>query len=161
MKNFLSFAFFLPATLLAQSGIDHWEAIVLDGSTWSYLIPTIQPDANWLLPEFDDSEWLEGNSGFGYGDDDDETLVDPTMSLYLRHQFELEDLDAMDSALFFMDYDDGFVAYLNGIEIARGNAGEQGEFIAWNQILQIDHEAVLYSGGIPDAIPLDFASLLL
>ncbi len=73
MRNVLCFAFFLPATLLAQSGIDHWEAVVLDGSTWSYLIPTEQPDANWLLSEFDDSEWFEGNSGFGYGDDDDET----------------------------------------------------------------------------------------
>ena len=134
---------------------------MLDGSTWNYLIPSTQPDSSWLLPEFDDSEWLEGNSGFGYGDEDDETLIDPTMSIYLRHQFELEDLDAMDSALFFMDYDDGFVAYLNGIEITRGNAGEPGEFVAWNQNLVIDHEAVLYSGGIPDVYPVDFASLLL
>ena len=161
MRNLLCFAFFLPATLLAQSGIDHWEAVVLDGSTWNYLIPSTQPDSSWLLPEFDDSEWFEGDSGFGYGDDDDETLIDPTMSIYLRHQFELEDLDAMDSALFFMDYDDGFVAYLNGIEITRGNAGEPGEFVAWNQNLVIDHEAVLYSGGIPDVYPVDFASLLL
>jgi hypothetical protein len=160
MRNVLCFAFFLPATLLAQSGIDHWEAVVLDGSTWSYLIPTAQPDANWLLSEFDDSGWFEGNSGFGYGDDDDETLVDQTMSIYLRHQFELGDMDTMDSALFLMDYDDGFVAYLNGIEITRGNAGEPGEFIAWNQNLPIDKEAVLYSGGIPDAHPVDFASLL-
>ena len=110
MRNLLCFAIFLPGTLLAQSNIDHWEAIVLDGSTWNYLIPDVQPDVSWLLPEFDDSAWLEGNSGFGYGDDDDETIVDPTMSIYLRHQFEIEDLGAMDSALFFIDYDDGFVA---------------------------------------------------
>ena len=97
MRNLLCFAFFLPATLLAQSGIDHWEAVVLDGSTWNYLIPSTQPDSSWLLPEFDDSEWFEGDSGFGYGDDVDETLIDPTMSIYLRHQFELEDLDAMAS----------------------------------------------------------------
>ena len=161
MRNFLYFVFLLPATFLAQSNIDHWEAVVLDGSTWNYLIPASQPDASWLLPEFDDSQWLEGNSGFGYGDDDDETIVDPTMSIYLRHQFELEDLGVMDSALFFMDYDDGFVAYLNGIEMTRGNAGEPGEFVAWDQNLPIDHEAVLYSGGIPDANPIDFASLLL
>ena len=33
-----------------------------------------------------------------------------------------------------MDYDDGYVAYLNGTEIGRGNAGEPGEVLAWDAI---------------------------
>ena len=53
-----------------------------------------------------------------------------------------------------------FVAYMNGVEIARGNAGEQGEFIAWNQDLEIDHEAQLYSGGTPEEYFFDYENLL-
>ena len=56
-----------------------------------------------------------------------------------------------------MDYDDGFVAYLNGVEIARGNTGLPGEFVAWNQALATDHEAVLYQGGVPDAYAVDLS----
>lgn len=144
----------------AQDEIHHWESAVLDGTSWHYLVPTGQPAVDWIEQEFDDSLWPEGPSGFGYGDGDDATLVSSTPSLYLRHTFSVQELDSWLDVDFLMDYDDGFVAYLNGIEIARGNAGQSGEFIAWNQNLTTDHEAVLYSGGIPPTFEFDFPNLL-
>ena len=146
---------------LAQSDVDHWEAVVLDGTSWRYWVPNEQPASDWLASSFDDLSWPEGVSGFGYGDGDDATVVESTMSIYLRHQFEIENLSPWLDAIFYMDYDDGFVAYLNGIEIARANAGAPGEFVAWNQNLITDHEAVLYAGGIPSAFEFDFGGLLL
>jgi hypothetical protein len=161
-KPFVFFWFVFSTTIgmNAQQDIDHWEAVVMDGTFWHYLVPTSQPNAAWNTPEFNDDSWLEGPSGFGYGDGDDATIVSTTPSLYLRHTFQVENIDSWLDVDFFMDYDDGFVAYLNGTEIARGNAGDTGTFIAWNQNLATDHEAVLYAGGIPPIFDFDFAGLL-
>ena len=151
---------FTSIVLHAQENVDHWEAAVLDGTSWHYLVPMEQPAAAWATTGFNDSFWPEGPSGFGYGDGDDATVVSSTSSLYLRHIFLVENLESWIDVDFLMDYDDGFIAYLNGTEIARGNAGQTGDFIAWNQNLATDHEAVLYAGGIPPSFEFDFAPLL-
>ena len=44
-------------------------------------------------------------------------------SVYIRVPFEMSDLTWMsDDTRVFLRYDDGFVAYLNGREVARANA---------------------------------------
>ena len=48
---------------------------------------------------------------------------------YLRFPFNVTDPSAFNSLLLRMKYDDGFVAYLNGVEVARGNAPMT---LAWN-----------------------------
>ena len=103
----------------AQSDIDHWEAVVQDGTEWRYLVPSFEPIQYWNDPTFNDEAWEEGPSGFGYGDGDDATVVPTTTSIYLRRQFTLDNLAAIEEAVFAMDYDDGYVAYLNGVEIGR------------------------------------------
>ena len=50
-------------------------------------------------------------------------------SAYLRIPFQVDDLKGVDRLLLSMQYDDGFVAYLNGQEIARRNAPDA---LAWN-----------------------------
>ena len=139
--------------VLAQ--VDHWEAVVQDGSTWDYLLPTSQPVPYWMFSNFGASGWLQGTSGFGYGDGDDATVIPASHSIYMRHVFDLEDAANFPAAMLAVDYDDGFVAYLNGTEIARGNAGEPGEVLAWDAILDGWHEAVLYAGGTPDLVDLN------
>ena len=53
-----------------------------------------------------------------------------------------------------MDYDDGFIAYLNGIEIARSNvAGTPG----WNSLASADHEAMMYQGVDPQRFEPEMA----
>ena len=66
----------------AQSDLDHLEAVALDGSSWRYLVPYEQPDSDWLALNFDDLSWSEVVSGFGYGDGDDATVVESTMSIF-------------------------------------------------------------------------------
>ena len=41
------------------------------------------------------------------------------MSLYLRHTFTIGDPHELDNLMLHVEYDDGFVAYLNGTEIGR------------------------------------------
>ena len=76
----------------AQADIDHWESVVQDGTTWRFLIPSFEPIQYWKDSSFNDETWAEGPSGFGYGDGDDATVVPTTTSIYLRHQFTIDDL---------------------------------------------------------------------
>ena len=144
---------------LCAQPVDHWEAVAQDGTLWKYVVPQSQPVSFWTLGNYGEAGWSEGPAGFGYGDGDDATEIAPAHSIYLRHTFQVENLADFNSVMFAVDYDDGYVAYLNGTEIGRGNAGEPGEVLAWNAILDGWHEAVLYSGGTPDLVGVD-ASLL-
>ena len=107
---------------------------ILDqGARLRYLAPTdASLESSWYLPEFDDSDWLSGIAGLGYENNPGdylgliETRVKPSESLpngtsvYQRFHFNVADSPSSDLVL-RMRYDDGFVAYLNGKEIARDN----------------------------------------
>jgi hypothetical protein len=112
-----------------------------------YTIPN-DVSADWTLLNFDDSSWLEGNSGIGYGDDDDETIISPTIALFMRKTFEIEDLSLVSRAVLDIDYDDGFVAYINGVEVARDLFS--GDFTSYSMPSDGLHEAQLYTGNIPE-----------
>ena len=149
----------MTPSLYWSQEVDHWEAVLEDGTLWRYWLPNSQPASDWFVGGFSDAAWPEGPAGFGYGDGDDNTVLPSTTAVYLRHTFEIDDLSHWLDVLFYMDYDDGFVAYLNGTEIGRGNAGQPGDFIAWNQGLDMDQEAVLYAGGTPSSFPFDLSVL--
>jgi len=110
---------FIFSSFLVQSQVDHWESVVLPGDSWHYILPTSNPSSSWIQLNYDASSWSTGDSGFGYGDNDDETIISPTISVFIRKTFEIYDIDAIESVLLDIDYDDGFVAYINGQEIAR------------------------------------------
>ena len=96
MRSFLiTFVGLIPTFCFSQ--IDHWESVVLPGDDWHYMVPSSQPSALWNQLDFDYSDWIQGMSGFGYGDDDDATLVpENTISVYLRKTFEIVDLKAIE-----------------------------------------------------------------
>ena len=93
-------------------------------------------------------------------DGDDTTLI-PTgsMSVYLRVNFEISALDNLNALVLDIDYDDAFVAYINGIEIARANIN--GSPPAYNSGSLQDHEALMYSGGTPDRFTITNPNSLL
>ncbi|MBT8401018.1 MAG: CotH kinase family protein [Rhodothermia bacterium] len=103
-----------------------WDAVVVQGDRWRFISPASEPASSWTNPGFDDSSWQEGPSGLGYGDGDDATVVSRTLSVYARIRFDVDDLAAVERTIVHMDYDDGFVAYLNGTEVARANIGQAG-----------------------------------
>ena len=99
-----------------------WNALITEGDVWKYQIPTSEPPAEWRSPGFNDGSWSSGATGIGYGDNDDATVVDAgTISVYLRKSFTVSDIDQIEKLIFSLDYDDGFIAYLNGVEIGRMN----------------------------------------
>jgi len=134
----------------------HWETAIYAEDTWYYFVGTIAPPANWCSLDFDQNNWYSGQGGFGYADGDDNTTIPNTLSVFFRKSFQVDGLDEILSAAIHGDYDDGFVAYLNGVEIARSlNMGTPGTTVAYDQTTDSDHEAVMYQGGVPDVFILN------
>lgn len=120
-------------------------------------------EIRWLDPAFDDSNWPSGTLGAGYENGSGyEPFLDPALdfhdrvrsdaseSLYLRISFEVQDRSQFDRLQLGMRYDDGFVAYLNGVEIARANApGPVDTPVPWN---------VNATAGHSDGLALGFES---
>ena len=103
-----------------------WSLMFDEGELWRYFVGTSNPPGNWNTLDFTASQWLEGPSGFGYGDNDDNTIIPITMSVYMRNTFTIADTASLPGMLFHMDYDDGYIAYLNGVEFSRENMGAAG-----------------------------------
>lgn len=124
MFGFIGVAFvvlFLSAHLIKVTAQTQ-TALVSVGDTWKYLKGTANPDAAWKNVSFDDSSWLSGPTGIGYGDGDDATLLtdmeDNYLTVYSRKTFSLASTNTTTLTL-TIDFDDCFVAYLNGQEVAR------------------------------------------
>ena len=134
-----------------------WDAKVDWGDTWRYWIGNSAPISNWELPQTDIGFWPQGQSGFGYGDNDDNTEIPQTVSVYVRKEFEIEDPSIILKALFHIDYDDGYIAYLNGIEFSRRNLGSTGSTVYHTSTTTGLHEAEIYAGGFPETVDIDLA----
>ena len=95
------------------------------GESWRYFKGKLEPPANWTAVSFADGSWAVGPSGFGYGDGDDATVLSDMAgsykTVYIRHVFDVAQPQALVDLTLVVDYDDGFVAYLNGTEVARRN----------------------------------------
>lgn len=165
MRRSLALVFFisnLNFSLFSQ--IDHYETIVYDSSLWRYIVPTALTPTNWIQPSFDASSWNSGTGGIGFADGDDNTLI-PTssVSVFVRKEFSINDLSVIKKVILNMDYDDAFVAYVNGIEVARYGITSSGQ-PNYNQLGEISHEAKLYQNQYPDQFLfdiLDFPATLL
>jgi hypothetical protein len=102
--------------------------------------PWLGTGPGWQTLGFSASEWRTGVGPFGFGYPNPGTdlraaIYARTPSLYLRCEFEVSAAIATSTngLRFRIAYDDGFVAYLNGVEIARRNLGPSGMFVYANQ----------------------------
>ncbi|MFP6895516.1 MAG: Calx-beta domain-containing protein [Roseibacillus sp.] len=89
----------------------------------------------WTDPAFNDDSWSRGTLPAGHGvaglaTDLGTVMTGLTPSLYLRKEFIITPGQAASSSelILRVDYDDGFIAYLNGVEVARANMGPPGHF---------------------------------
>ncbi len=115
----------LPAAARGQAP-DFLSPLPIEkGDAWLYFKGTLEPPADWKDLLFDDSGWTSGPTGIGYGALDNDTVLSDMqnsyLSVYARRGFYVEDHNTVGGLLLEMTYDDGFVAYLNGVEVARRN----------------------------------------
>ena len=97
---------------------------------------------------FDDSAWTPGTTGIGYDADptyrtyigtDVSPMRNGQGSIFVRIAFDVPDVSRLESIALWMRYDDGFVAFLNGHEIARANAPQP---LAWNALATLSHDDI-------------------
>ncbi len=116
------------------------------GDNAKYIVPNSATSTTWRMLGFDDSNWKDGATGIGYGDGDDATIVPSGIrSVFLRQTFMVTDPNQIKEILLHIDYDDAFVAYINGKEIARANI-ESGAFPPYYVGATTDREAKFYQG---------------
>ncbi|MFH0879375.1 MAG: lamin tail domain-containing protein [Lentisphaerota bacterium] len=144
----------------AEPGTSTWIAA---GAPCLVRVPTNDAEgSNWIRRTgFDDSSWSNGITGVGYDADTNYLpLIGTDVSnqmfwihpaVYIRIPFEVRDASLYSSLLLKMKYDDGYFAYLNGVEIARRYAPESA---AWNVLATNFHpdvEALIFEEvAVPD-----------
>lgn len=100
------------------------------GSDWYYHAGVVAPAADWRTLSFDHSPWKLGKAGFGYGYEDNKThfthMRDHFTAVQIRREFELSEPASTHTLQLYMRFDDGFVAYINGHEVARSGSVERG-----------------------------------
>ncbi len=107
-----------------------------------FLVPRESKKLQWKLRGFDDSGWMQGKGGFGF---DKKTYPDllpwietdvtrhmrrTNSSAYYRFKFEVAAGAAFDTCVLSARCVSGFVAYLDGVEIARRRAPSKLPFNA-------------------------------
>ena len=147
-----------PSGDTCNLGLDICETVpaaaalpIILGDSWSYFKGQAEPttpigDLAWAQVGFDDSAWLSGPSGFGYGDISAPNTLLPDMqnsyfSVYFRREFNIVNPAQVDSLVLTLDYDDAFVAFINGVEVVRtaglladGDGTPQGVPTTFNQL---------------------------
>ncbi len=133
---------------LTQTGGNTTSVLVREGDACKLLVPTADIGTAWGNLEFNDSAWEDATTGIGYerssgyqnligpGGDVEAETYDINSTVYIRIPFSLDSLDGIAGLTFRMKYDDGFVAYLNGSEIASGNKPANP---TWNSDASTDH----------------------
>lgn len=122
------------------------KAWIDDNTARRVLVPTEDLGRSWRSDlEFDDSAWLSGSGGIGYERSADDILApfigidveseafNKRTSTMVRIPFELseDDLDRLNDLKLRVQYDDGFIAFLNGSSVASVNA-PSSLFLSWN-----------------------------
>lgn len=115
------------------------QRLIAQGETWRYYKGRTSGPPNdsngraWTQASYDDSTgWGSGASGFGYGDGDDATVFSDMqqnvgagqpgyLTVFIRKTFAVSDPAAVTRLTLAIDYDDGFVLHVNGVEVTRAN----------------------------------------
>lgn len=145
MSRFLST--FLAATVLllsrasGQVVINEVSGAASDRNLqWSTSgVPQLGSGIPWQGLSFNAGPWASGNLPAGWGSTVSTNLQtamqSKTPSLYLRKTFTVTPTQAALTTplVLQVDADDGFVAYINGIEVARANCGPVNHFMFASQ----------------------------
>ena len=137
---------------LALCGMTSAQVTFIEqGSAMRYLANAVDPGigTNWTGEVFDDSAWTAGTYGVGFDEDGDaRLLLDTTVpigvrSVYTRAMFNVADTNALTNLYLGVDYDDGYIAWINGVEIYRSSQMPGGD-PTWFTVTSSSHESSNY-----------------
>jgi len=117
-------------------------SLVLPNDQWKYFVGVVEPSGGvydpallnsgklavpWGKVNYLDTSWISATGPIGQGAAGLGTtvsgVVGVTPSLYVRTIFNVTDIQAADTTALrlLIDYDDSYVAYINGVEVSRAN----------------------------------------
>lgn len=139
--------------------------LVGQGAAWRYtkgLSEASTPAGGWRLPSFSDAGWSLGPTPLFYGEPLVGTLLDDMQgqytSVFLRKTFVVSNPAGVEQLELQSLADDGFIAWINGSEVARYNMpggdptfdglslGALGEPIPWETTVLLDARNYLVAG---------------
>ncbi|HNM46016.1 MAG TPA: metallophosphoesterase, partial [Candidatus Sumerlaeota bacterium] len=124
----LRFAFVGLIAICAMIAHADDVSLIPANSRWRYLDDGSDQGTAWRSTDFDDRGWKLGRSKFGYGDNNETTLIDYGTSTtlvnitnYFRRPVFVADVNRFSSLEMKLQRDDGAVVYANGVEVWRSN----------------------------------------
>jgi len=145
--------------------------LVNHGDTWSWHKGTNAPQASWQTIDDAtlDATWSSSAGGFGYGDagivGEATTLSDMLnryTTFFIRRTFTIgTQVDTTRHLMLTVDYDDAFLAYLDGVEIHRANTtNAAGSTITYTQTAGGNsHEASCCNAPVNPAATYDLGAV--
>ncbi len=121
-----------PGYLLSHWYVNHLAtqdtSLITKGDEWKYLISRETPDSNWVATEYDDNHWESGLAQLGYGDGDEQTVVDfggdpgnKIITTWFRKKIVIEDTSIFRRYSLNLLRDDGARVFVNGLVVIRDN----------------------------------------
>jgi len=134
---------------VGQAATTRHETFLIPGAACTLLVPSADIGQGWTEEDYDDSAWRGAATGVGYelsngpypelfgaqGDLEAE-MANQRNGVYLRIPFEVPAGASVTALTLRMKYDDGFVAYLNGVRVLDRNAPAAP---AWNSPATASH----------------------
>jgi hypothetical protein len=124
-----------------------YKVLIPQNAEWQYLAGEHPQGLNWTHKDYDTSNWKRGAAGFGFSNPQLRTQLrrerGKPASIYLRREFTIDQADKVTEIGLMIDYRDGFVAYLNGREVARVGIGRSSGRNA-QKIKQREDSGVIY-----------------
>ncbi|MBI5309390.1 MAG: hypothetical protein HZB37_13920 [Planctomycetes bacterium] len=126
----LNIALFFTLVILLLGGYENSAKAassvhITEGDQWNYFTGTEGPPVQWTYVDFDDSKWLNGRSGFGYGIGSYRTLLGDMkgsyQTVYVRRDFMVNNPLNVTNISFSLICNGPFVAYINGREAIRNS----------------------------------------
>src|SRR5688572_2245525 len=136
------------------------EDLVRIGDLWRYekkVNKGSKPHADWHKKDFEDGRWKFAASGFEVADEHEglKGKGEPGY-VFQRRTFRVADPKSIQSLVLRVEHEEGYVAYLNGVEIARNES--KGIRYPTPEEHAVGMEDPLLTVGVHDVSP--FASLL-
>jgi len=140
----------------------NWDTLIDYGAQVQYYSAIASPASDWRETSYDASTWQLGASPLGQGYSHIATTV-LSQRVALRVEFVLtaQDIADLEQLRFHVDYDDGFAAHINGVEVARNNLGIYGVDPQWLSDAPSQHTGRLQWGGDPEAFRVENAKQVL
>ncbi|MCH2026333.1 MAG: lamin tail domain-containing protein, partial [Verrucomicrobiales bacterium] len=149
------------------------EVLISSETSCKYYVPADDSlGLTWTKESFDDAEWAVGANGMGYespgGPLEDyavtnlyELMRSPgrSSSVYVRYEFDFENVENLNSLTMRAMIDDGFAAFLNGQKVVSFQAPDELSFDSRATKSRLD-SLVVRESSLPSFDLMEFKNLL-